>query len=144
MINSFNGVDEELEIEREVILMTTNKNRAFEGINISNYDLSKLKFQYPSVNRSYDVDQSNSFVSGYKKKYGAPPNRYVTRGFDLTMDILLRLATAEDLYKASNSDIETEYIENKFRYSKKLFGGYYNEAAYIVRYEDLKIVEVKQ
>ncbi len=144
MINSFNGVDEELEIEREVILMTTNKNRAFEGINISNYDLSKLKFQYPSVNRSYDVDQSNSFVSGYKKKYGAAPNRYVTRGFDLTMDILLRLATAEDLYKASNSDIETEYIENKFRYSKKLFGGYYNEAAYIVRYEDLKIVEVKQ
>ncbi len=144
MINSFNGVDEELEIEREVILMTTNKNRAFEGLNISNYDLSKLKFQYPSVNRSYDVDQSNSFVSGYKKKYGAPPNRYVTRGFDLTMDILLRLATAEDLYKASNSDVETEYIENKFRYSKKLFGGYYNEAAYIVRYEDLKIVEVKQ
>ena len=90
------------------------------------------------------MDQSNSFVTDYKKKYGAAPNRYVTRGFDLTMDILLRLATAEDLYKASNSDIETEYIENKFRYSKKLFGGYYNEAAYIVRYEDLKIVEVKQ
>lgn len=144
MVNAFNGVDEELEIEREIILMTTNKNKAFDGINISNHDLSKLKFHYPSVNRSYDVDQSNSFVLGYRKKYGAAPNRYVTRGFDLTMDILLRLATAEDLYKASNSDIETEYIENKFRYSKKFFGGYYNEAAYIVRYEDLKIVEVKQ
>jgi LysM repeat protein len=144
MINAFNGVDEDMEIEREIILMTTNKNKAFDGINISNYDLSNLKFHYPSVNRSYDVDINNSFVSGYKKKYGARPNRYVTRGFDLTMDILLRLATAEDLYKASDNDIETEYVENKFRYNKKMFGGYYNEAAYIVKYDDLKIVEVKQ
>ena len=147
MINSFNGVeevDEEIEIEREIILMTTNKNKAFEGENISNYDLSKLKFHYPSVNKSYDVDQGNSFVNSYKRKYGAAPNRYVSRGFDLTMDILLRLSTADDLYKASGNDIETEYVENKFRYSKKLFGGYYNEAVYIVKFEDLKIVEVKQ
>ena len=57
---------------------------------------------------------------------------------------LLRLSTADDLYKASNSEVETEYVENKFRYSKKLFGGYYNESAYIVRYDGLKIVEVKQ
>ena len=91
MLNGFNGVDEELEIEREVILMTTNKNKAFEGINISNYDLSKLKFHYPSVNRAFDVDQSNSFVKRYKRKHGAKPNRYASRGFDLTMDIFITI-----------------------------------------------------
>ncbi len=144
MINGFNGVDEELEIEREIILMTTNKNKAFEGVNISNYDLSKLKFHYPSVNRAFDVEKSNSFVTRYKRVWKTEPNKYAIRGFDLTMDILLRLAIDEDLYKASNNDIETEYVENKFRYSKKLFGGYYNEAVYIVKYDELKIVEAKQ
>jgi len=60
------------------------------------------------------------------------------------MDILLRLAIEEDLYKASSNDIETEYVENKFRYSKKMFGGYYNEAIYLLRYEGLTIVEIKE
>ncbi len=144
MINGFNGVDEELEIEREIVLMTTNKNKAFEGLNISNLDLSKLKFHYPSVNRDFDVEQTNSFITRYKQVWKTEPNRYATRGFDLTMDILLRLAIDEDLYKASGNDIETEYVENKFRYSKKIFGGYFNEAAYIVKYHELKIVEAKQ
>lgn len=148
MINTFNGTfkgpKEGQEIVREVILMTTNRNKAFEGLNISNYNLSNLHFHYPSVNKAFDVDQPDSFVRSYKQKYGTEPNRYATRGFDLTMDIILRLASAEDLYKGSGSDVETEYVENKFRYAKKLFGGYFNEAVYIVKYDDLKIVEVKQ
>ncbi|MBE9489907.1 MAG: LysM peptidoglycan-binding domain-containing protein [Bacteroidetes bacterium] len=144
MLSGFNGVDEELEIEREVILMTTNKNKAFESINVSNYNLSNLKFHYPSTNRTCDWEAPNSFVSHYKRVYKTTPNKYATRGFDLTMDVLLRLSIDEDLYKASSNDIETEYVENKFRYSKKMFGGYYNEAVYIVRYNELKIVEAKQ
>jgi len=144
MLDGFNGIDEELEIEREIILMTTNKNRAFEGENISNYALSNLKFHYSSYNKPYDSELSNSFVAHYKNQWNTAPNRYAVRGFDLTLDILLRLATEDDLYDASTNDIETAYVENKFRYSKKMFGGYYNEAVYIVKYQDLKIVEVKQ
>jgi hypothetical protein len=34
-------------------------------------------------------------------------------------------------------------IENKFAYKKRLLGGYYNDATYIVKYKDLEIVEVK-
>jgi len=60
------------------------------------------------------------------------------------MDVLLRLASAKNLYEATNDAIETRYIENKFRYSKKLFGGYYNDAAFIAKYEDLNIIEIRQ
>jgi hypothetical protein len=144
MLSALNGLDVELEIEREIILMTTDKNKSFENSNVSNYDLSSLKFQFPSVHRPYNSDTRNSFVRSYKDKYGAEPNKYAVRGFDLAMDVLLRLATENDLYMASETDFETEYVENKFRYSKKLFGGYYNETGYILKYEDLKIVEVKQ
>lgn len=137
MINGFNMND------KEIILMTTNKNKAFDGKEISNYHLSNLKFHYPSANKTIAVESRNSFVTKYMNLYNVSPNKYAVRGFDLTLDLLLRLASEDDLYKASSSTIETEYIENKFRYSKKMFGGYYNEAVYIVKYDDLTIVEAK-
>jgi LysM repeat protein len=150
MLNGFNGItiegteEKPIEVEREIILVTTKKRDAFEGENVSNFDLSNLQFHYPSYNLDYDSEQRNSFVQSYQRTYRALPSKYAARGFDLTMDILLRLATADNLYKAADNTIETQYVENKFRYSKKLFGGYYNEAAYVVKYDDLRIVEVKQ
>ncbi|MGS2726825.1 LysM peptidoglycan-binding domain-containing protein [Psychroserpens sp. BH13MA-6] len=141
VISMINGLND---ARKEIILMTTNKNRAFEGREISNYHLSNLKFHYPSVNKTTDIATAdNAFIRTYRRIYNVSPNRYAVRGFDLTMDLLLRLASGDDLYKTSNSTIETEYVENKFRYSKKLFGGYYNEAVYVVKYDNLTIVEAK-
>jgi hypothetical protein len=48
------------------------------------------------------------------------------------------------LYASINKAPLTEYVENKFAYKKKLFGGYYNDTVYLVKYDDLNIVEVKQ
>ncbi len=125
----------------EIILVTLDKNRAFEGKDIDNNNLSNLKFHYPSTRKAFDEYKSNGFVRAYKKEYGVSPSKYAARGFDITLDVLLRLATEDDLYEASNDTIETEYVENKFRYNKSLFGGYKNEAVYIVKYDDLRIVE---
>lgn len=125
-------------------LYTTNKTSAFEDeANVSNIHLSNLKFHYPSPNKVFDASIPNSFVDKYETIYGVQPSKYATRGFDLTFDILLRLASEDNLYNASKEDVETEYVENKFRYSKKLFGGYYNEAVYVVKYDDMTIVEAK-
>ena len=125
----------------EIVLATLNKNKAFEGKNIDNYHLSNLKFHYPSVNKDFDESKSNAFVSAYRKKYSVSPSKYVARGFDITFDILMRLASEDNLYLASSDSIETEYVENKFRYNKSLSGGYINEAVYIVKYDDLRIVK---
>lgn len=141
VISMVNGLNVE---DQEIVLMTTNKNRAFEGREISNYHLSNLKFHYPSVNKTVTPSAKNGFIRAYRRTYNVSPNRYAVRGFDLMMDLLLRLASEDDLYKASQSDVETEYVENKFRYSKKLFGGYFNEAVYVVKYDNLTIVEAKQ
>jgi ABC-type branched-subunit amino acid transport system substrate-binding protein len=126
----------------EIVLATLDKNKAFEGKNIDNYHLSNLKFHYPSVNKGFDESQSNAFVNSYRKAYTVSPSKYVARGFDITLDILMRLASEENLYEASNHNIETEYVQNKFRYKTSLFGGYINEAVYIVKYDDLQIVKV--
>jgi len=154
MLNGFNGInivkaeseeEEDEEIEREIIMVTSNRNsRAYEGGNVSNFDLSNLQFHYASYNMKYNLEDSNTFVNNYERIYGGLPSKYAIRGYDLTMDVLLRLASAKNLYEATNDTIETRYIENKFRYSKKLFGGYYNDAAFIAKYEDLNIIEIRQ
>ena len=152
MLNGLNGrnLAEQKEgvvvepIIHDIVLYTTNKSSAFEDeANVSNIHLSNLKFHYPSPNKSFNASMSNSFVEKYKSVYGVNPSKYATRGFDLTLDLLLRLSSEDNLFNASKSDVETEYVENKFRYSKKLFGGYYNEAVYVVKYDDLTIVEAK-
>lgn len=137
-MNSMNNRD------RELILVTTNKSDAFDYEHLSNNHLSNLKFHYPSVNKPFNSDKPNGFIKQYKREYGIDPNKYVVRGFDLTLDVLLRLASEEDLYKASSNDIETEYLENRFRYAKNLTGGYSNEAVYILQYTpELTIEEAK-
>ena len=125
----------------EIILVTLNKNRAFEGKDIANNNLSNLKFHYASVHKDFDETNSNGFANAYRKEYGVSPSKYAARGFDITLDVLLRLASSDNLYEASMDAIETEYVENKFRYSKSLFGGYMNEAVYVVMFDNLKVVE---
>ena len=117
-------------------LLTLDKNKAYDYHDVSNMHLSKLNFTFPSVNKNYDFNEKNPFLVSYKNKYGVLPNRYAVRGFDVTYDALLRLASADDMYKASENDFVTEYIENKFQYSNKLLSGYQNNAVYIVKYDE--------
>jgi hypothetical protein len=141
VISMINGL---ISNSKEIILYTTDRNRAFEGREISNYHLSNLKFHYPSVNKTQSIGVSrNAFIRAYRRAYNVSPNKYAVRGFDLTLDLLLRLASDDDLYKSAADAIETEYVENKFRYSKQRSGGFFNEAVYVVKYDNLTIVEAK-
>lgn len=147
MLNAMNGItilidedDNETEIERDIYLMTTSKNKAFEGANISNYDLSNLHFQFPSVN--FTSRFSESFEQRYMQEFGTFPNKYAIRGFDITMDVLLRLSRYGTL-DTETSSFQTAYLENKFQYFLQTYGGYKNEAGYILKYENLHIVKVQ-
>ncbi len=128
----------------EIVLTTTRFNGAFEGDEVNNTHLSKLQFTFATSSNSTSEDENNSFVKSYKKAYNITPGRRAVKGFDLTMDVVLRMVTSEDLFMSVNNAPLTAYVENKFGYKKKLFGGYYNDAVYLVKYDDLKIVEVKQ
>lgn len=151
ILNSLLGKrrDEEGEIiedeeENKIILATTDKNKAFEGEEVSNYHLSNLSFHFPTVAKAFDDTVSNEFVKQYKSVYKETPNKFAVRGYDITMDIVLRLVTSENLYSSIESAPLTEYIENKFAYVKKAYGGYSNDTVYLVKYEDLKTIELKQ
>jgi LysM repeat protein len=146
ILNSLIQVEnkEEKKEKIEIVLMTTNFNAAaFEGDEISNEHLSSLSFTYATTSKPYSSETSNSFIKRYESVYRSTPNSRATKGFDLTMDVVLRLVTSDDIYMSVNEAPLTQYVENKFAYKKKLFGGYYNEAVYLVKYQDLSIVEIE-
>lgn len=131
--------------KRDIMLVTTNINSAFEGDQINNTHLSKLQFHFATGSKPYNESNSvdRQFVKKYIKKYNITPNNKAVKGFDLTMDVVLRLASSPDLYTSVQKAPLTEYIENKFAYKKEHMGGYYNSTVYLVKYDNLDIVEVK-
>ena len=139
-------IQEENEEEKleaiDIVLTTTKMNSAFEGDEVDNTHLSNLQFSFASSSKSYG--ENNAFVKRYEKLYNSTPNGAAIRGFDLTMDVVLRVVTSEDLYMSVTNAPLTEYVENKFAYKRKSFGGYYNDTVYLVKYQDLTIVEIKQ
>jgi len=141
VVGLLNGIPTET---HKIRLFTTDKNDNFDFNDISNIHLANLNFTFPSISKSYNYDDKNAFLVSYKNKHGVLPNRFAVRGFDVTYDVLLRLAAEGNVYDASNGDFETEYIENKFRYQKKMFSGYKNNAFYILKYnKDLRFEVVQ-
>ena len=127
----------------QISLYTTSSNKAFSGNNISNYNLSNLNFHYPSINKPLDFNLYSDFINNFNNIYNFIPNKYVIRGYDIMLDLLLRLCSDKINWKGSNFS-ETEHIENKFKYLKNLNSlGYRNISTYIIKYEnlELKVVE---
>ncbi len=121
-------------INYKVRLFTLDKNDAYEWDEVSSTRLAKINFTFPSVNQNISEDGHQPFIISYKNKYGVFPNRFAIRGFDVTYDVLLRLASENNIYDAILPENETVYIDNKFRYVKSDNNGYCNQAAYILKY----------
>ena len=115
-----------------ITLFTTNKNSGFESDVVTNEHLGELRFHFPSEYKEFDETVTDSFIEAYKTKYGYIPNKYTVRGYDLTLDVLLRLSAMGTLEESVNANIITEYVENKFFYKPKTNGGFYNDAIYIM------------
>ena len=124
----------------KVRMFTTLKNKAFDNDVISATHLSNLNFTYPSVYREANND---AFRRRYRRRFGGDPDRYAVRGFDLTYDILLKLAYKMDLFQVSETIGKTEYSGNRFDYEKELSTGYFNTASYIMMYSQMEIKEIK-
>ncbi|AKA35977.1 amino acid ABC transporter substrate-binding protein [Flagellimonas lutaonensis] len=123
-----------------VKMFTTNYNAAFENDVISSSHLSNLSFTFPSA---YKDTGNNGFTKAYYNKLGFLPDRYAIRGFDLSFDLLLKLAHKKNLYETSRITGLTEYCGNRFNYIEDRSSGFYNQGTYLLRYEDLYIKEIK-
>lgn len=124
-----------------VRMFTTNYNSAFEAESVSRPHLSNLQFTFPATFREVSND---GFTKTYRKKYGYKPDRYAVRGFDITYDLLLKLAHKKNLFETSQFIGQTEYSGNRFDYVNQWMSGYYNRASYLLKYQDLRLIEIKE
>ncbi|TVZ51656.1 LysM peptidoglycan-binding domain-containing protein [Dokdonia sp. Hel_I_53] len=128
---------------KKVVLFTTNKGNAYDSDEIQHTHLRNLQFHFPSVNKEYKYATAKKFVNTYEDMYGISPSDNAIRGYDLMFDTILRVTYANDLYNAAMTGVETDYVENKFRYGRNVKGGFINDAVYLLKYnDDLKLEEV--
>jgi LysM repeat protein/ABC-type branched-subunit amino acid transport system substrate-binding protein len=114
---------------------------SFEEMDLPNARLSLLHYTFPQMHK--DADEKHSFIKRYELKYGITPNKYVTRGFDIAMDVILRQASSGTMFESATKRSATRMSESKFAYHKKPSEGYNNEAIYILQYqEDMSIQEI--
>lgn len=102
---------------------------------IDNNFLARVNFHYPS--NSF-IDQNaiayQNFEAAYKKKYYTLPSSYALEGFDITYDLLIRLATDSDIINQGVS----ERISTKYEFIENTSGSIINKGIYIVKYDGLE------
>jgi LysM repeat protein len=108
---------------------------------IDNRKLAKVGFTYVSEEL---VDENSLeariFRKQYVKKNKALPSFYATKGFDITYDILVRLASGNDL-KTTFKQGASARVETKFDYRAS---NTENHGLFIVQYnEDLTVTKLK-
>lgn len=120
------------EYQVQLVIMEQNETLDFEEISLNR--LTKLKLLYPSLTKPNETEEANTFDEKYKKINKVLPNQFAVRGFDVTMDTLLRLS--QDVsFEESVQTTSTEFIENKFDY-EQASQGYVNKGVYILYYDD--------
>ena len=137
-INSLISLPEEVTAS----VFTFDKISAFNKID--NSKLAQLNFTYVSNEYARDDSfRSSMFHKAYLKKNHVLPSYYATRGFDVTYDVLMRLASGNSL-KSTFDEGYSYRVENKFDYTDKLFKTPENKGLYIVKYnEDLTLIRIK-
>lgn len=128
-----------LQKQFDIKLAILGENEALDFEEIQLNRLTKLKLHYPSQYRVNNSPRAKDFESDYKKKNKIAPNQFATRGFDVTLDTMLRLQQEKPFAETCN-EIASEQIENRFNYVVNPEGGYVNKGVYILYYDtDLTI-----
>ena len=117
------------------------KNDIFDYSEIKIQTLVDLKYTFPSVTRDSEESKMESeFAKEYKDKYNVHPNRFATRGYDVTLDVILRMFQKDGFLKTAGQ--KTQEVENRFIYSRNPEGTIRNTGVYLMQYSDDLTVKV--
>ncbi|WP_233861332.1 LysM peptidoglycan-binding domain-containing protein [Tenacibaculum piscium] len=138
VLNSMIGVPDNIKLQ----VFAIEKHNAYEKL--ENNKLASVNFTY--VSDSYTDDSSKDvtiFNKKYYKKNNTIPSDYAIKGFDITYDVLMRLASGKALTNTFKEGVSLR-LENKFDYHKKMFGSTSNKGLFMVKYnKDLSLTRLK-
>ena len=128
--------------ERDVQLFSSLRTAIYDNVNISKKHLGNIKFTYLNDNFPRETNERQKFKDRFLNKYGDYPSKESYRAYDVTLDVILRLAYQNKIF--SDKIEETNHIENKFKYLPDDGGGYSNFGYYILQNRDYEIIEIKK
>lgn len=128
-VNSLKGLADNYKIT----LIAFDKGKNFDSID--NNLLGQLNFVYPSIDY-IDVDDANinNFYKTYQDKNYAIPSKYALKGFDITYDALVRIASKSNLDQGLGAG-KSSRISTMFNYHKNLLGSFENKGVFIIQYK---------
>lgn len=126
--------------EFNIQIASFDKSEIFDYDEIKIQSLVDLKYTFPSVIRETGSASESLFAQEYKSKNNISPNRFATRGYDVTLDVILRMFQDGDF--VNTLGIRTQEIENKFIYGRNPEGTIRNSGIYILQYSDDLTVKV--
>ena len=129
--------------ERSVQVFTTYRNNLYDKANLSLEMLGAIQFTYPSNTILKTADTFSEFQFDYIDRFGKPPSKEATRAYDVTLDVLLRIAYSGSLKKSLQIG-ETFYNQNCFSYTLDQNNSYVNEAVLILQHEGYEVKEIKE
>lgn len=123
-------------------VFTADKGVAFNKI--ANAKLAKVNFTYVSDEFIDETTHTTQiFNKQYYKKNNALPSYYATKGFDITYDILIRLASGNDLKETFKNGASFR-VESKFDYTDMPLKVSENKGLFIVQFnKDLSLTRLK-
>ena len=127
--------------ERNINLLSTYRSETYENENISYQQLGNLNFTYPSYFIPNYGDELNELNALFIENFGKLPNKIALRGYEITLDLILRTAHRRKLVKSIDLG-ETSYFQNRFDYVNKE-QGYINQSVFLVKHDDLEVLEIK-
>ncbi len=92
--------------------------------------MASIKLHFPSPRRLWADPRVSQYI---RRHYGLIDDGTIYNGFDTTMDMVLRLANAENLFEGLKKFGTTEETQRIFLYDFKPTQGFRNIASYIIR-----------
>jgi len=126
----------------DIQVASFDKSEVFDYGEIKIETLVALHYTYPSVTRDSETSLDTAFAREFKAQNNMVPNRFAIRGYDVTLDVILRMFQKDGFTGALG--LKSTEIENKFVYSKNPEGTVRNRGVYILQYNDdltVKVVE---
>ena len=128
--------------DRQVQLFTHYRSATYDDPNVSQEHLGNIRFTYPS---NFHIKQDSTrlkFDASYKRRFGKVPNRTAVKGFDMMIDVALRIAVKRSLFDGVSLGIG-EQLQHRFEYTPVPSGGFRNTATYIIQQQGFEMVEVE-
>jgi hypothetical protein len=131
VVNNLGTLPEEI----DVTLFAFDKGKGFNKID--NNFLARVNFHYASFEYfDFQSKELRYFTKRYIKTYKTYPTKYAIEGFDITYDILMRMAN-------ENTDLKnqgiSERLATKYNYIENTSNSILNKGIFIVRYDGLNV-----